>query len=126
MHCFSAMHSAALALLAINDAAYLKEQGSLFQVAVEKSRGNLSGAIELLRKYIDTYMLDKAAWEELGELYLQVRILVHAVFAAEFQKELVHKRHLVCSAFCLHVMSAGFLSLPAAAHSIHLLHSCLT
>ena len=39
------------------------------QVAAEKSRGNLSGAIELLRKYVDVYMLDKAAWEE---LYLQV------------------------------------------------------
>ena len=41
-------------------------------MAAEKSRGNLSGAIELLRKYVDVYMLDKAAWEELGELYLQV------------------------------------------------------
>lgn len=42
------------------------------QVAVEKSKGSLSSAIELLRKYVDTYMLDRAAWEELGELYLQV------------------------------------------------------
>ena len=42
------------------------------QVAVEKSKGNLSGAIELLRKYVDVYMLDKLAWEELGELYLEV------------------------------------------------------
>lgn len=32
----------------------------------------MSSAIELLRKYLDTYMLDKAAWEELGALYLQV------------------------------------------------------
>ena len=42
-------------------------------MATEKSRGNLSGAIELLRKYLDVYMLDKVAWEELGELYLQVK-----------------------------------------------------
>ena len=42
------------------------------QVAVEKSKGSLSSAIELLRKYVDTYMLDRAAWEELGDLYLQV------------------------------------------------------
>ena len=50
----------------------LQPSGCVSQVAVEKSRGNLSAAIELLRKYIDTYMLDKGAWEELGELYLQV------------------------------------------------------
>jgi len=42
------------------------------QVALEKSKGNLSGAIELLRKYVDIYMLDREAWEELRELYLQV------------------------------------------------------
>ena len=45
------------------------------QVAVERSKGNLSGAIELLRKYVDIYMLDKVAWEELGELYLEVSTL---------------------------------------------------
>ena len=50
----------------------LKEPGIVPQVAVEKSKGSLSSAIELLRKYVDTYMLDRAAWEELGELYLQV------------------------------------------------------
>ena len=43
------------------------------QVVAEKSKGSLSSAIELLRRYVDTYMLDRAAWEELGELYLQVR-----------------------------------------------------
>lgn len=42
------------------------------QVALEKSKGNLSGAIELLRRYVDVYMLDREAWEELGELYLEV------------------------------------------------------
>lgn len=42
------------------------------QVALAKSKGNLSMAIELLRKHVDVFMLDKMAWEELGELYLQV------------------------------------------------------
>lgn len=49
-----------------------EEQVVVPQVAAEKSKGSLSNAIELLRKYIDTYMLDRAAWEELGDLYLQV------------------------------------------------------
>ena len=52
--------------------ALAEERSTVPQVAVEKSKGALSNAIELLRKYVDTYMLDKAAWEELGELYLQV------------------------------------------------------
>lgn len=43
------------------------------QIAAEKSRGNLSGAIELLRQYLNVYMLDRSAWEELGDLYLQVQ-----------------------------------------------------
>ena len=48
--------------------------GSLgLQVALAKSKGNLNTAIELLRKHVDVFMLDKMAWEELGELYLQVQ-----------------------------------------------------
>lgn len=48
--------------------------GSLgLQVALAKSKGNLNIAIELLRKHVDVFMLDKMAWEELGELYLQVQ-----------------------------------------------------
>ena len=46
------------------------------QVALEKSRDNLSAAIEALRKYVDMYQTDREAWEELGELYLQVRLLM--------------------------------------------------
>ena len=42
------------------------------QVAMEKTKGNLSKAIELLRAYVDTFMMDREAWEELAELYLQV------------------------------------------------------
>ena len=43
------------------------------QVALEKTKGNLSGAIEMLRKYVETFQTDKEAWEELGHLYLEVR-----------------------------------------------------
>lgn len=50
-------------------------QSALLQkrlVALEKSRGNLGGAIEGLRRYLDACQTDREAWEELGELYLQV------------------------------------------------------
>ena len=56
------------------EAAMLLKRG----VALEKSEGNPGGAIEALRKYLDTYQTDREAWEELGELYLQVRALLRA------------------------------------------------
>ncbi|KAL3162216.1 hypothetical protein ABBQ32_009921 [Trebouxia sp. C0010 RCD-2024] len=61
-----------------NNEAILKRQ-----VAVEKSKGSVSSAIELLRKYLDTYMLDKAAWEELGALYLQASLYQQAAHCYE-------------------------------------------
>lgn len=33
----------------------------------------LQAAIEALKKYLDVYANDKDAWEEMAELYLQVR-----------------------------------------------------
>lgn len=42
------------------------------QVALEKTKGNIGKAIELLRSHVDTFMTDKDAWEELAELYLKV------------------------------------------------------
>lgn len=62
----------------VNNDAILKRQ-----VALERSRGNLSGAIELLRKYLDVYMLDRVAWEELGELYLQASLYQQAAHCYE-------------------------------------------
>lgn len=44
------------------------------RVALEKSKGNIAGAIEALRKYVDIFQTDREAWEELGELYLQACI----------------------------------------------------
>ena len=45
---------------------------SAFQVAMEKSKGNTTHAIELLRQYLDTFMTDRDAWAELADLYIQV------------------------------------------------------
>ena len=41
-------------------------------MALEKTKDNIPGAIDLLCKYLDLFMTDREAWEELGELYLQV------------------------------------------------------
>ena len=41
-------------------------------MALEKTRGNLPGAAESLRNYLNVYSGDREAWEELAELYLEV------------------------------------------------------
>ena len=46
------------------------------QVAVEKAKGNLPGAIDLLRSYLNVYQTDVGAWEELADLYLQVGCVI--------------------------------------------------
>ncbi len=40
---------------------------------MERAKGNTAGAISLLQKYLDTNQMDKDAWEELADLYLQVQ-----------------------------------------------------
>ena len=42
------------------------------QVAVERSRGSITAAIEALRKYLDVFSNDRDGWEELAEMYLEV------------------------------------------------------
>lgn len=44
----------------------------LLQVALERETGNLSEAIDVLVTYVDHYMNDREAWEELAECYLEV------------------------------------------------------
>lgn len=44
------------------------------QVALERSRGNLLSAIDVLKKYVDVFSNDKEAWEELAEMYLEVSV----------------------------------------------------
>lgn len=46
------------------------------QVAVERTRGNVPGAIEASRHYLEHFGNDKDAWEELAELYLEVCVCV--------------------------------------------------
>ena len=47
--------------------------GCCGQVATCRTRGDLPGAVEYLRTYLDYWMNDRSAWEELTDLYLEVR-----------------------------------------------------
>lgn len=42
------------------------------QVAAARTKGDLPGAVEYLRTYLDFFMNDRDAWDELAELYLEV------------------------------------------------------
>ena len=44
------------------------------QVGLKKGQGDLGGAIELLRQYLDVQQTDWVAWEELADLYLQIQV----------------------------------------------------
>lgn len=52
-------------------------------VALEKSQGNLLGAIQELNKYLEVFMSDKEAWEELAELYTTVGMYRQAAYCWE-------------------------------------------
>ena len=41
-------------------------------MAAEKTRGNTLAAVEALKKYLEVHAGDKDAWEEMGDLYLEV------------------------------------------------------
>ena len=45
---------------------------SCLQVAICKTRGDLVAAAQTLNTYLDTFMMDRDAWEELAEIYLKV------------------------------------------------------
>ncbi|PNH06369.1 ER membrane protein complex subunit 2 [Tetrabaena socialis] len=53
------------------------------RVALERTRGNTTAAIDALRKYLEVFANDKDAWEELAELYLEVLNYRQAAFCYE-------------------------------------------
>lgn len=77
------------------------------QVALEKSKGNIAAAMELLRKYVDVFQTDREAWEELGELYLQACLTsktLHTSCNCMYAKisgapEILDSKHYVWHAF---------------------------
>ncbi|XAR63615.1 hypothetical protein NMG60_11023620 [Bertholletia excelsa] len=52
-------------------------------VAMAKAQGNLSGAIEWLNKYLETFMADHDAWRELAEIYVSLQMYKQAAFCYE-------------------------------------------
>ncbi|KAJ6359938.1 hypothetical protein OIU77_004026 [Salix suchowensis] len=53
------------------------------RVALVKAQGNLSGAIDLLNKYLETFMADHDAWRELAEIYISLQMYKQAAFCYE-------------------------------------------
>ncbi|KAJ7973460.1 ER membrane protein complex subunit 2 [Quillaja saponaria] len=53
------------------------------RVALSKSQGNISGAIECLNKYLEIFMADHDAWRELAEIYVSLQMYKQAAFCYE-------------------------------------------
>ncbi|ERN01558.1 hypothetical protein AMTRI_Chr03g55220 [Amborella trichopoda] len=53
------------------------------RVAVAKAQGNVSGAIELLNKYLEVFMADHDAWRELAEIYVSLQMYKQSAFCYE-------------------------------------------
>ncbi|CAA3010399.1 ER membrane complex subunit 2 [Olea europaea subsp. europaea] len=53
------------------------------RVALAKAQGNISGAIELLNKYLEIFMADHDAWRELAEIYVSLQMYKQAAFCYE-------------------------------------------
>ncbi|GER46292.1 ER membrane protein complex subunit 2 [Striga asiatica] len=53
------------------------------RVAIAKAEGNLSQAIEWLKKYLEIFMADHDAWRELAEIYISLQMYKQAAFCYE-------------------------------------------
>ncbi|KAK0601753.1 hypothetical protein LWI29_027129 [Acer saccharum] len=53
------------------------------RIAIAKAQGDISGAIELLNKYLEIFMADHDAWRELADLYVSLQMYKQAAFCYE-------------------------------------------
>ncbi|RVW13058.1 ER membrane protein complex subunit 2 [Vitis vinifera] len=53
------------------------------RVAMAKAQGDMSGAIEWLNKYLETFMADHDAWRELAEIYVSLQMYKQAAYCYE-------------------------------------------
>ncbi|KAI9187055.1 hypothetical protein LWI28_023864 [Acer negundo] len=53
------------------------------RIAIAKAQGDISGAIELLNKYLEIFMADHDAWRELADIYVSLQMYKQAVFCYE-------------------------------------------
>ncbi|XP_030505822.1 uncharacterized protein LOC115720782 isoform X2 [Cannabis sativa] len=60
------------------------DQGILKRrVAMAKAQGDVSGAIDCLNKYLETFMADHDAWRDLAEIYVSLQMYKQAAFCYE-------------------------------------------
>ncbi|XP_062084515.1 uncharacterized protein LOC133790772 [Humulus lupulus] len=48
-----------------------------------KAQGDISGAIDCLNKYLETFMADHDAWRDLAEIYVSLQMYKQAAFCYE-------------------------------------------
>ncbi|PON73872.1 Signal transduction response regulator [Parasponia andersonii] len=53
------------------------------KVAIAKAQGDISGAIDCLNKYLETFMADHDAWRDLAEIYVSLQMYKQAAFCYE-------------------------------------------
>ncbi|XP_062084514.1 uncharacterized protein LOC133790770 [Humulus lupulus] len=53
------------------------------KVAMAKAQGDISGAIDCLNKYLETFMADHDAWRDLAEIYVSLQMYKQAAFCYE-------------------------------------------
>ncbi|KAK2637781.1 hypothetical protein Ddye_025576 [Dipteronia dyeriana] len=53
------------------------------RIAIAKAQGDISGAIELLNKYLEIFMADHDAWRELADIYVSLQMYKQAAFCYE-------------------------------------------
>eukprot|EP00850_Spirogloea_muscicola_P000576 SM000002S05656 [mRNA] locus=s2:1463433:1465490:+ [translate_table: standard] len=53
------------------------------RVAMLKAKGDLVGAVDALKEYLDIFMADHDAWRELADIYITLQMLKQAAFCYE-------------------------------------------
>jgi len=53
------------------------------RIAMAKAQGNMTGAVEGLNKYLETFMADFDAWRELADIYTTLQMYKQAAFCYE-------------------------------------------
>ncbi|GMH40403.1 hypothetical protein BSKO_08307 [Bryopsis sp. KO-2023] len=53
------------------------------KVAVQRTKGDLAGAAQALKSYLECYMVDRDAWEEMADIYLKMQHYKQAAFCYE-------------------------------------------
>jgi len=89
------------------------------QCCVAKAQGDTEKAIGMLKKYLDVFMTDVEAWEELASLYLSMQMTKQAAFCYE-EAILIQPQNPTN-----HLKYADLLYVLSNASTLHLLHQAI-